>query len=122
MRYFFAENSNRLICGVRFEVLDNFGGTIRGVYATDDEALAKRLAEATTGVGEISAEEYESRRKKKAHTIGSFPNSNPQSPQQGQAALKAKAVVVAESGATQTPENSDKPKTKDEAVTVGTVE
>lgn len=97
-KFYLATNANRQIAGVRFESVDVFAGTLIGVFATDNLQLQEALAkEASTGVEEITAEEYEQRLKKKPTTLGELNHSNPNTPQQTpQAAIKGdgKAAVV----------------------------
>ena len=81
MKYYHAENANRSIHGFVFEPYDIFAGTVLGVYATENEseiaALNKVTAEKTSGVTEITSEEYEQLRKKKARSLIGFAPSKP---------------------------------------------
>lgn len=77
MKYFRAYNANRTIAGVRFEIVENFAGTMVGVFATDDQTLAARIAK-EKAVQEISAQEYDDYLKKKAPHLREFAHSNKQ--------------------------------------------
>src|SRR6185503_16301896 len=79
-RYFRAENANRLIAGVKFEIVDVVAGTPVGILAADEELgaqlgeLAKNPAEAVT---EITEEQYREALVKKMPNLAQLPHSNP---------------------------------------------
>lgn len=67
MRYFFAKSiAHRTFAGVQFEPCGTHGGGITGIFATDDEKLAKQLA-VLREVEEIDEELY----LKKKHNLTS---------------------------------------------------
>jgi hypothetical protein len=82
MRYFCAHNISRYIAGVLFEPAGAIGGTLTGIYATDDPVLGATLGELAknpaSAVWEIEEEEY-AKKKPRAQGTASFPPSPPQS-------------------------------------------
>lgn len=83
-KYFLTQNATRkpVALGIEFtfSMLENFGGSWRGLYATDKEqeiiALGQLCADPPSGITEITKEEYEFRLKKKP----SFSVQSPQIP------------------------------------------
>jgi hypothetical protein len=79
-KFFHAENATRILAGIRFDIYDINAGTAVGIFKTDDEALAKALAD-LPAVIEIPASEYEICFKKKQPKYeilnASKPVSNP---------------------------------------------
>lgn len=108
-KFYYAVNATRAIQshGRRFifEALDCHGGSIPGAYQTDNEeeqiALGELTMNPTTGVTEISQEEWENSTKKKALPVPSSSTSKPWNATLPQAALrptpsKGPAALVAE--------------------------
>lgn len=79
LKYFKAENANRLIAGQQFEIVDQIAGTLIGVLSADgklaDEltALAK---DPKSAVKEITGAQYAEYRKKKAPGFENLTHSN----------------------------------------------
>jgi len=95
VKYFYATNSNQRICGVAFEPVDLFAGTVCGVFQTSDANLISQFA-GQKHVEEITQADYEAKLKKKAPTFSEFKHSN--KPTSSPApALKGEGVVVVES-------------------------
>lgn len=104
MRKFYrAENANRRInsggFSFIFEPYENFGGTWRGVYTTEDNgemsALNSVTADARTAVTEISQSEYEAYAKKKA-PVPSQQSDQSKTPLLQGAIIQSPAVLVVE--------------------------
>lgn len=102
-RYFHADNSNRTIESqgyqFRFEPYQQFAGTWRGTYAaaTEGEQIALSALAASTGVTEITAEEYEDKTKKKVVSlpISRASNASPvTTPSLAKAQIKGERVAV----------------------------
>jgi hypothetical protein len=111
-RFYYAQNVTRAIVAhgrrFQFEALDCHGGSVPGAFSTDLEAdqaaLSELTSNPTTGVVEISAEEWENCTKKKVPQAPSTSTSKPSSGILPQAALlptpsKSPAVLVAEPSA-----------------------
>lgn len=98
-KYYFAHNAGgRLIAGQKFEVTEVAAGTSFGVFEARTPELQAELdkivANKSSAVEEISAEDYDLNVKKKAASLNNWPNSNASVPLQS--ALKEVVGVVVE--------------------------
>ena len=115
-RYFLAQNANRRIAGVLFNIVFIGAGTMLGVYATTDQALAEELLK-VLGVRELTKDEYDAYVKKKPSQPVSSPPSQPPTPRL-QVVLKVPDAVPV---AAEPPKEKPAPKIE-EAITVAAVE
>jgi hypothetical protein len=99
MKYLHAENAGAPIEGVRFQPYNIFAGTVVGILATDDEALATSLLK-HKNVKEITEAEYNKLSKKKVPSLTASPVS-PQS--QSQPKAKSAAPVANHDSAPESP-------------------
>lgn len=79
-RYFLAANPNQLIEGVAFDSIGSVGGTLYGVYETDDASQSKKLASSKL-VEELTLEQYLYHSKKKRTQQQFKPLNVPSEPQ-----------------------------------------
>lgn len=101
-KFFLADNSNRIIKSQGyefvFESFDNFGGSWRGVYTTEDPgelvALEALTGDPRTAVSETDQEYYERASKKKALMPKEYSLSAPQNSRQVAIKQSPAAVVV----------------------------
>lgn len=99
-KYFRAENANRRIAGVNFDLVDVVCGTVIGVLAAEDplasevETIAGNPANA---VEEISEEQYLAALQKKIPSLASSPASSPPS-SPSPAPVKGTGQVVVQDG------------------------
>lgn len=129
-KYYQCENATRKVHSLgidfQFEVTDQLGGAWRGVYSTDNEqeiiALDRAVFEKHHGVSELTAEEFEAKRKKKSPTA---PPSRRLSPVPVAVAEKVGVVVesspvVPELVVPKSP--AELPKSIDDVLQIGQVE
>jgi len=110
-KYYYAQNANRLIDGVQFELTGNHGGTATGVFAADTPELIAKLstlaANAMAAVEEVTQEFYEKKKQGKGYDLRNSNQSSPPlapPPQPPPVPLKSGGVLAAAEPATPSPE------------------
>lgn len=82
MRYFRAENANRAIAGVQFEIVYGLAGTAVGVYAAEEpkaSEIAALMADPRNALTELTEAEYLAELQKKTFSsVGSSDSWKPQ--------------------------------------------
>src|SRR5437899_4111324 len=100
-KFFHAENANRSIQGIIFEPYEIFAGTVLGIYSTEDakelEILSKLVADKSSGVTEINADEFAAFQKKKARSLSDFVPSSPPLSKPPAVTMKGEGATVVES-------------------------
>ena len=126
-KYYHAANANRLIGGAIFELYDRVAGTTMGIYeATDEKEIAeldKLTKDEASAVDEITEEEFNKLRKKKASGYGNLTHLRDPSPPWS---IKGKGAAKVVDGKDAAAAPADKP-TKvldnvEEALSLGRVE
>lgn len=132
-RWYQAQNANRCIAGVYFEVTDIVASTSWGIFQTDDPALIAKLdavvADKTSAVYSITEAEYEVEQSTKKK-LPDWPSSRVSSPKLDVAGpIKGEVAAVVVESPPESDDETDKPveitqgvSTVEDALAVGKVE